>query len=229
MVQLGMSLLPPGFVEPCLPTVSRIVPTGPQWAFEIKHDGFRFICLSDGKRVRAFTRGGHDWSGQLPAVTEAMRALSARSVTLDGEVVICGPDGRADFDRMRAQCSAGTARLTPSSTRSISWSLMAAIYEANRGTCAGRRWRGCYATAGQVSGYASISRTRMGRSFSARPATWGLRASSPSGATAVTTQDARATGFKIKNMAHPAMERAMLIALSQRIVARRKSHPARSP
>src|SRR6476469_1014319 len=97
-----MSLHPPGFIEPCLPIVSRVVLTGPQWAFETKHDGFRFICLRDGKRVRAFTRGGHDWSGQLPAITEALCALPARSVTLDGEVVICGPDGRSDFDRMRA-------------------------------------------------------------------------------------------------------------------------------
>jgi hypothetical protein len=30
-----MSLL---FIEPCLPTVSRTVPTGPQWVYEIKHD-----------------------------------------------------------------------------------------------------------------------------------------------------------------------------------------------
>ena len=27
------------------------MPTGPQWAFEIKHDGFRFICRRDGKRI----------------------------------------------------------------------------------------------------------------------------------------------------------------------------------
>jgi ATP-dependent DNA ligase len=40
--------------------VSRIVPTGPQWPFEIKHDGFRLIYLRDAERVRAFTRGGHD-------------------------------------------------------------------------------------------------------------------------------------------------------------------------
>jgi hypothetical protein len=34
---------PPGFIEPCLPTVSRTVPAGGGWAYEIKHDGFRFI------------------------------------------------------------------------------------------------------------------------------------------------------------------------------------------
>ena len=66
---------PTDFIEPCLPTVSRTVPTGAGWAYEIKHDGFRFICRRDGERVRLFSRGGHDWSAQLPAVVEAMRAF----------------------------------------------------------------------------------------------------------------------------------------------------------
>jgi len=35
---------PPGFIEPCLPALGRAVPAGQQWAYEIKHDGFRFIC-----------------------------------------------------------------------------------------------------------------------------------------------------------------------------------------
>jgi ATP-dependent DNA ligase len=54
----------PGFIEPCLPTINRTVPTGAGWAYEIKHDGFRFICRRDGERVRLFSRGGHDWSKQ---------------------------------------------------------------------------------------------------------------------------------------------------------------------
>jgi bifunctional non-homologous end joining protein LigD len=66
----------PGFIEPCLPMMSRTVPTGADWAYEIKHDGFRFICRRDGDRVRAFSRGGHDWSAQLPA----KRGLASRSL-----------------------------------------------------------------------------------------------------------------------------------------------------
>ena len=90
------------FIEPCLPTISRTVPTGPQWAFEIKHDGFRFLAVRQRKRVRVYSRGGHDWSEQLPAIAEALRAPPVHSVVLDGEGVICGPDGKSDFDRMRA-------------------------------------------------------------------------------------------------------------------------------
>ena len=45
---------PPGFIAPCLPTNGHAVPIGPQWAYEIKHDGFRFICRrNDQARVLA--------------------------------------------------------------------------------------------------------------------------------------------------------------------------------
>ena len=46
--------------------ITRTVPTGRGWAYEIKHDGFRFICRRDGERVRglsleprALARAGH--------------------------------------------------------------------------------------------------------------------------------------------------------------------------
>jgi hypothetical protein len=29
-------MMPSQFIEPCLPTISRTVPTGRQWAYEIK-------------------------------------------------------------------------------------------------------------------------------------------------------------------------------------------------
>ena len=91
---------PTDFIEPCLPMMSRTVPTSAGWAYEIKHDGFRFICRRDGEHVRLFSRGGHDWSVQLPAIVAAMRALPVTSVTLDGEVVICGADGVSQSERL---------------------------------------------------------------------------------------------------------------------------------
>jgi bifunctional non-homologous end joining protein LigD len=52
--------------------------------------------------VRVFSRTGHEWGVQLPSITAALRRLPVRSVILDGEGVISGPDGVSDFDRMRA-------------------------------------------------------------------------------------------------------------------------------
>ena len=92
---------PEGFVEPCLPTLSQVVPSGPQWAYEIKHDGFRFICRREGDRVRVFSRRGHDWTDRVPRIAGALAKLRLKSVTIDGEGVVCGPDGVADFDRLR--------------------------------------------------------------------------------------------------------------------------------
>jgi bifunctional non-homologous end joining protein LigD len=93
---------PPGFIEPCLPTLGHAVPSGPQWVHEIKHDGYRFICRREGDRVRVFSRRGNDYSDRVPAIAEALAALRVKSVTLDGEGVVCDPDGVTDFDLLRA-------------------------------------------------------------------------------------------------------------------------------
>jgi hypothetical protein len=70
-----------------LPTISRTVPTGAGWAYEIKHDGFRFICRRDGDRVRMFSRRGHDWTDRVPRIADALTALKVTSITIDGEGV----------------------------------------------------------------------------------------------------------------------------------------------
>ncbi len=47
------------------------------------------IVQRDGKRVRLFTRNGHDWSDRYPRIVEA--ALRNRNSTLiDGEAVLLG-------------------------------------------------------------------------------------------------------------------------------------------
>src|SRR5260370_37140914 len=58
--------------EPCIPTRGTKVPTGPDWFHEIKHDGYRLIVQREGKRLRLFTRGGHDWADRFPAIVEAV-------------------------------------------------------------------------------------------------------------------------------------------------------------
>jgi bifunctional non-homologous end joining protein LigD len=98
--RLMNSWRPTGFIEPCLPTPSRTVPDGPRWAFEVKHDGYRFIARRDGDRVRVFSRHGKDWTDKVPAIVEAMLALPV-SATVDGEGVVCDERGVADFDRLR--------------------------------------------------------------------------------------------------------------------------------
>ena len=93
---------PAGFIEPCLPTTAAEVPGGPLWVYEIKHDGYRFICRRDGERVRVFSRNGRDWTDRVPLIAEALLALPVSSATIDGEGVVCDERGLSEFDRLRS-------------------------------------------------------------------------------------------------------------------------------
>jgi bifunctional non-homologous end joining protein LigD len=89
-----------GFIVPCIPTRAPEPPMGPDWVHEVKHDGYRLQVRRDGDAVRLFTRRGYDWSGRYSAIAVTAMLLRARSFTLDGEAVVCGPDGIAIFDAL---------------------------------------------------------------------------------------------------------------------------------
>jgi ATP-dependent DNA ligase len=52
--------MPKSIFEPCIPTRGAKVPDRPEWIHEIKRDGYRLIVQREDKRVRLFTRNGHD-------------------------------------------------------------------------------------------------------------------------------------------------------------------------
>ena len=54
--------IPPGFVDPCLPSLADRPPSGPDWIHEIKHDGYRLMARRDPVGTRLLTRNGHDWA-----------------------------------------------------------------------------------------------------------------------------------------------------------------------
>jgi hypothetical protein len=93
---------PPGFIEPCLPTLARTVPTGPQWAYGIKHDGFGFICRQDGDQGACVQPSRPRLDRPSAADRRSSCKLRVNSVALAGEGVVCRRDGVSDFDRLRA-------------------------------------------------------------------------------------------------------------------------------
>ena len=96
-------ILPAGFIEPCIPTVASVPPTGPGWLHEIKHDGYRLVARMEGRRVHLFTRRGNDWSDRFPRISEALASLKATSATIDGEaVVLCPKTGLSLFDELHS-------------------------------------------------------------------------------------------------------------------------------
>jgi ATP-dependent DNA ligase len=77
-------------------------PSSPLWIHEIKHDGYRLIVQRDGKRVRLWTRNGHDWSGRFRLIAEAALRNRCSSFVIDGEAVLLG-DGRSDFNGLHSR------------------------------------------------------------------------------------------------------------------------------
>ena len=89
--------------EPCIPTSAAKVPDRPDWIHGIKHDGYRLILQRDGKSVRLWTKGGHDWSHRYPLITEAALRNRNTSFVVDGEAVLLGVDGSSDFDGLHSR------------------------------------------------------------------------------------------------------------------------------
>jgi len=74
------------------------VPDGPDWAFEIKWDGYRTIVhIADGA-VRLQSTAGHDVTDRWPEFADLAASVNATSAILDGELIVFADDGRPRFD-----------------------------------------------------------------------------------------------------------------------------------
>jgi bifunctional non-homologous end joining protein LigD len=70
----------PERVEPCLALQTAKPPSGEDWAFEVKWDGYRLaIHIEPGGRIRIITRGGHDWTQRFPTIAAAAAKLEVDS------------------------------------------------------------------------------------------------------------------------------------------------------
>ena len=78
------------------------LPAGGGWIFEPKWDGFRAIAIVSSDGLRVSSRHGTDFTAQLPGLTAGATAIPVGTV-LDGELVICGDDGRPDFYRLSSR------------------------------------------------------------------------------------------------------------------------------
>ncbi|HYV98452.1 MAG TPA: ATP-dependent DNA ligase [Gemmatimonadaceae bacterium] len=64
------------------------IPTGDQWLYEPKWDGFRCLAFRDGDSVELMSKAGKPLTRYFPDVADALRAIAARKFVLDGEIVI---------------------------------------------------------------------------------------------------------------------------------------------
>jgi DNA ligase D-like protein (predicted ligase) len=91
----------PSFRPPQLATLERKVPTGKNWLFEMKLDGYRMQAAIAGDQVRLYTRNGHDWTGQFGYVAPALSRLTTGTALIDGELCAIDEHGRTNFTLLK--------------------------------------------------------------------------------------------------------------------------------
>jgi len=92
----------PESIEPCLALLAAKAPSGPDWAFEVKWDGYRLaVHLEPGRQVRILTRGGHNWTARFPTIAHDVRELGIDSAIIDGEAVVLDEAGASDFGALQ--------------------------------------------------------------------------------------------------------------------------------
>ena len=76
------------------------LPTGDEWLYEAKFDGYRALALKDGASVKILSRKGNDLTADYPAIRQAVAALKAKSAVVDGEIVAFDESGRPSFQQL---------------------------------------------------------------------------------------------------------------------------------
>jgi bifunctional non-homologous end joining protein LigD len=97
----------PSFIPPQLAIESDAPPDGAAWLHEIKLDGYRIQARKSGSRIQLLTRKGLDWTHRMRSVADAVAALPADKLTLDGEVVVLDDRGISSFAALQASFNEG--------------------------------------------------------------------------------------------------------------------------
>ena len=84
--------VPAAFIHPCRPIVAKQPPSGPGWAHELKHDGYRLQIHIRNGRVRLYTMNGSNWTDRYPRIIEEAARIKGTAI-LDAEVVCLDDQG----------------------------------------------------------------------------------------------------------------------------------------
>jgi ATP-dependent DNA ligase len=101
---MSLPLSPP--LKPQLALSRKQLPTGEEWVYEVKLDGFRCLAFVDGEQAFLQSRTGKPLGRYFPEL-----ALPHGRYVLDGEIVVRGADGREDFDALGQRIHPAASRI----------------------------------------------------------------------------------------------------------------------
>lgn len=86
------------------------LPSGPQWHYEPKWDGFRCLAFRDGEGIDLESKSGKPLTRYFPELVHALQAVPAKKFVLDGEIVI-PIDGNLSFDDLLMRIHPAQSRI----------------------------------------------------------------------------------------------------------------------
>jgi bifunctional non-homologous end joining protein LigD len=99
----------PSALEPMLAVLGNAIPSGTDWLYEVKWDGYRALCFIAEGKLRMLSRRGTKLEKQFATVAEALpAAVKADTAILDGEVVALDENGKPSFQHLQNLTGFGT-------------------------------------------------------------------------------------------------------------------------
>jgi DNA ligase D-like protein (predicted ligase) len=101
-----MRLVP---IPPMMAVSAARLPTGPEWSYEVKWDGYRAQLVKRGSVVTLASRNLKDITRQFPAIVAASAEVRATDALIDGEIVALDAAGRPSFQALHHASTEGVA------------------------------------------------------------------------------------------------------------------------
>ena len=97
-------------IEPMLSALQEELPSGGEWRYEPKWDGFRCLVFREGERLQLQSRKTQPLERYFPELLPALKAALPERVVVDGEIVVAGPRG-LDFDSLQLRIHPAASRV----------------------------------------------------------------------------------------------------------------------
>lgn len=101
-------------IKPPYPPMEAVteaeIPTGPEWQYEPKWDGFRCLAFRDGSQLDLQSKAGQTLGRYFPELAQALLAVKAPKFVLDGEIIV--PAGKnLSFDNLLMRIHPAASRI----------------------------------------------------------------------------------------------------------------------
>ena len=84
------------FVKPMLAKPVKKLPSGRNWLYELKLDGYRMLVMKERGVVTLFSRRGNNLNNAFPRIATSFSFLTDNTI-LDGELVVLDESGKPSF------------------------------------------------------------------------------------------------------------------------------------